>query len=244
MYQVPFRKRGLLLKERICSQGEKFFPSRLVHLLERGGGGKNNFNRAPLPKKCLHPHKRVIKYCSRPQFHFLFQEKNQVWYVRMMIHMNYQTFFFSEKKKKKTKKKKQKKTLNKTYVKMVLLLLWLVLKERVNLSSLLTNINTFANSADPDKRAFSSGSTLFVILLLILIEIPICNNECVQIQRWKRPFQKHGAESIKSKIIVTASGFLYWNHNTLLSCQGDPDILLIIFLLLLFLGFLHLTVGG
>ena len=45
----------------------------------------------------------------------------------------------------------------------------------------------------------SSGSTLFAILLLILTETPICNNVCVQIQRWESPFQKLRGEGVKSQ---------------------------------------------
>ena len=55
---------------------------------------------------------------------------------------------------------------------------------------------------DGSSRAVSSGSSLFAILLLILTEIPICNNECVQIQRWKSPCRKIGDERVK-QIILT-----------------------------------------
>ena len=46
-------------------------------------------------------------------------------------------------------------------------------------------------------RAVSSTYTLYPILLLIFDEIPIRNNECVQIQGWKSPCQKLAGERVK-----------------------------------------------
>ena len=58
----------------------------------------------------------------------------------------------------------------------------------------------FANSVDPDETAFSSGSTLLAILLLILTETPICNIRCVQKVRHGRVHFGNKAERVKSDL--------------------------------------------
>ena len=52
------------------------------------------------------------------------------------------------------------------------------------LSSIQTNTDTFTNSVDPDEMAICHSVFDF------LTETPICSNGCVQIKRWKSPFQK------------------------------------------------------
>ena len=50
--------------------------------------------------------------------------------------------------------------------------------------------------------AVSSGSTRFAILFLILGWNPLCNNGCVQFQRWKSPVQKFSGERIKQGFYI------------------------------------------
>ena len=52
---------------------------------------------------------------------------------------------------------------------------------------------------DGSKRAFSSRSTLFASLLLILTETLVCNKGRVRIQRWNIPYQKHSVKGLNNK---------------------------------------------
>ena len=52
------------------------------------------------------------------------------------------------------------------------------------ISSLQTNTDTFANSADPDEPSHP-GLHYLPLCCLFLTETPICNNESVQIQTWE-----------------------------------------------------------
>ena len=71
----------------------------------------------------------------------------------------------------------------------------------LNLSSLHTNTDAFANSAEPDEMAYNESSHqdlhCLPILLLIFDRNPY---RCVQSQRQKRPFQKIKGEKVKEKI--------------------------------------------
>ena len=61
----------------------------------------------------------------------------------------------------------------------------------LNLSSLQTNTDTFANSADPDETAPTKRlirNRHCLPFSVIETKTPICNNWCVQIQIWKSLF--------------------------------------------------------
>ena len=66
--------------------------------------------------------------------------------------------------------------------------------EGLTYSSLQTNTDTFANSADPDEMAYNELSHwdlhCFSFCYLFLTKTPICDNGCTWIQRWKSPYQK------------------------------------------------------
>ena len=69
-------------------------------------------------------------------------------------------------------------------------------------SSLQTNTDSFANSADPYETAQyepSHQDLHSAILLLIFTETPICNNGCVQSKRWKSPCLQLGCESVNDR---------------------------------------------
>ena len=67
--------------------------------------------------------------------------------------------------------------------------------------SLQTNTDTFANSVDPDEMARNKWSHQDLhgppFCSWFLTETPICNNGCVQTQRWKSPLQKLWGEWVK-----------------------------------------------
>ena len=74
-------------------------------------------------------------------------------------------------------------------------LLHLTIKS-LTLSAQQTKTDTCTNSVDPDETSPNELICLIriytVILLLILIQTPICNNGCFQFQRWMSPFQNSG----------------------------------------------------
>ena len=57
---------------------------------------------------------------------------------------------------------------------------------------------SFSNIVDPDDTASNDTSGL----LLFDCETPICNDECVQIQRWKSAFHKLKGERVKTSPLV------------------------------------------
>ena len=76
--------------------------------------------------------------------------------------------------------------------------------QKLTLSSLQTNADTFANSADPDETARNELSHQVLHCLLfcfrVLTQTPICSNGFVLIQKWKSPIQKNTGERVKSWI--------------------------------------------
>ena len=68
----------------------------------------------------------------------------------------------------------------------------------------------FANSVDPDETALNEPSHQDLHCLpfcyYLLTETPICNNVCVQIQRWKSPFQKLKGDMVKNDRINNLTG--------------------------------------
>ena len=69
----------------------------------------------------------------------------------------------------------------------------------LTLSSLQINTDSFANSADPDETCNKPSHPdphCLPFCYWFLTETPICNNGCVQIQRWKGPFKKKGIKGL------------------------------------------------
>ena len=79
----------------------------------------------------------------------------------------------------------------------------------LTLSSLQTNTDTFANSADPDETAHNEPSHQDLQCLpcsyRYLSQTPICNNGCVQTQRWKSQFQNLRGERIDKTVLSALS---------------------------------------
>ena len=76
---------------------------------------------------------------------------------------------------------------------------------RSTISSLQTNTDIFDKSADPDEMAHQDLHCLS-FSYWILTQIPICNNDCVRLPRWKSPCQRNGAESVNKNSNKQDSG--------------------------------------
>ena len=77
-----------------------------------------------------------------------------------------------------------------------------------NLSTLQTNTETYANSADPDETARNEPSHQDLHCLpfcfSVYTETPLFNEGPAQIQRWKRPLQELGGERVNVVRVLDA----------------------------------------
>ena len=95
-------------------------------------------------------------------------------------------------------------------------------KQPLTFSSMQTNTDAFVNSADPDETPYNESSHqdlhCFQSCYWFVTEIPICNNGCVQIQRWKSPFQKLRGERVN---LTNSSHHSSRQHSVFLSFSQE-----------------------
>ena len=85
---------------------------------------------------------------------------------------------------------------------------------KLTLSTLQTNANILANSADPEETAHHELSHQDLHCLLFCYRFftptPISNNGCVQKQWWKSPFQKLKGARVKFTRPRTGKTIIFW----------------------------------